>query len=255
MTPERHPLDELHDLLSGRISEAERLRIEQHIAECADCRAELDRLSFTRDLVRRFADAADVPPELDSKVAAALDGEVAYPRRTRRFAIAAFAAAAALVLLFLFWPRRSDYTRAADEDYKAIASNALALEMRTADTAAVERWFDERLPFRTRVFDFAMMRYTLIGGRIDELEDRQSALFAYRGERGDLVVCQMFEGQTSELPPPAETREHDGITFRIYQREGRTAVFWQEGTVVCVLVGDGEYEDVISLAFAKAMKV
>jgi len=31
-------------------------------------------------------------------------------------------------------------------------------------------------------------------------------------------------------------------------------VFWSEGDVVCVLVGDGPPEAVVSLAFAKAMK-
>ena len=34
---------------------------------------------------------------------------------------------------------------------------------------------------------------------------------------------------------------------------GLTAVFWQEGAVVCVLVSDIETEEVVQLAFAKAM--
>jgi anti-sigma factor RsiW len=167
----------------------------------------------------------------------------------------AIAAAAVIALVLLERPWQPDFPAAAADDHAAVASGDLRLEIRTADTARLERWLDERLPFRTRVFDFAMMRYELLGGRVDSLKGRSSALFAYRGERGDLIVCQMFEGRTAELPPAAETREHDGITFHIYQRDGRTAVFWQEGVVVCVLVGETAAEEVISLAFAKAMKV
>jgi hypothetical protein len=100
-----------------------------------------------------------------------------------------------------------------------------------------------------------MMRYELLGGRVDSLGARPSALFAYRGERGDLIVCQMFKGRVEELPRAAETRVHNDITFHVYQRDGRTVVFWQEGEVVCVLVGEGVSEDVIALAYAKAMKV
>lgn len=49
-------------------------------------------------------------------------------------------------------------------------------------------------------------------------------------------------------------REHDGIPFQIYEAGELTLVFWQEGEVVCVLVGDGPPEAVIALALAKAMK-
>jgi hypothetical protein len=58
----------------------------------------------------------------------------------------------------------------------------------------------------------------------------------------------------SRLPAPAETREHDGIPFDIFQVEGPTLVFWPEGDVLCVLVSDGEADALIQLAFAKAMR-
>ena len=82
---------------------------------------------------------------------------------------------------------------------------------------------------------------------------RSRALFVYRGPANEKLVCQMFVGQVDELPKGATLRENKGIKFYTYQSNGVTAVFWQEGTVVCVLVSDIAPEEVVQLAFAKAM--
>ena len=51
-----------------------------------------------------------------------------------------------------------------------------------------------------------------------------------------------------------EVREHAGITFHVHRMAGRTVVAWQEGRVTCALVSDGEPNEVLQLAIAKAMK-
>jgi hypothetical protein len=48
-------------------------------------------------------------------------------------------------------------------------------------------------------------------------------------------------------------RRHGGISFYVYRRDARTLVFWPEGEVLCVLTSDGDAEEVIALAFAKAV--
>ena len=63
----------------------------------------------------------------------------------------------------------------------------------------------------------------------------------------------MYVGQVTDLPKGAVLRENKGFTFHIYQSQGPTAVFRQEGAVVCVLLSDVGPEEVIQLAFAKAM--
>ena len=63
----------------------------------------------------------------------------------------------------------------------------------------------------------------------------------------------MYAGKVGKLPKGATLRESKGIRFHIYQENGLTAVFWQEGAVVCALVSDIEPEQVVQLAFAKAM--
>jgi hypothetical protein len=108
---------------------------------------------------------------------------------------------------------------------------------------------------KSRVFDLAMMGYGVAGARVHVVAGRPSALFTYRGPGGEVLLCQMYEGELAELPPGAGRRTHDGIEFLIYRRSDLTLVFWQEGDVVCVLVFDIGSEAVVALAFAKAVKV
>jgi hypothetical protein len=65
----------------------------------------------------------------------------------------------------------------------------------------------------------------------------------------------MYEGRLASLPQPDEVRDHGGIRFQVYRKGKLTLVFWQEGAVVCVLASDAESDDVIQLAYAKAVKV
>lgn len=252
-----HVREELHDLISQRLGAEERQRIEEHLASCDACTAERDRLMAARTLLRKFADAGEVSPELRARVTTALEADRTFHAR-RSWLAAAVAAvvilAAALAIVFLQL-RRLDPPTAAWRDYAAVRDGRTTLSVRTSDVAELERWLDAGLPFQTRVFDFAMMNYKLAGGSIGRIGDRPSALFAYRKKSGELVVCQMYEGRIEELPAALETREHDGIRFFVHEREGGTLVFWQEGSVVCVLVAEIPREEAISLAFAKAMKV
>ncbi|MGH8699628.1 MAG: hypothetical protein ACREVR_00440, partial [Burkholderiales bacterium] len=132
-------------------------------------------------------------------------------------------------------------------------------DLRTTEPRELERFFARGMEFRTQVFDLAMMDYRLAGGRIHKLRGRPSALSVYQGMSDDhgaaRVLCQMYEGQIDELPPAAEVLERNGIAFRVYRKDGVTAVFWSEGKLICVLVSDLRSDDVIRLAFAKAVKV
>lgn len=65
----------------------------------------------------------------------------------------------------------------------------------------------------------------------------------------------MFEESVSDLPAGAVVREQGGITMRAYDIGGTRVAFWQEGSVACVLASDLPLDDLVRLAFHKAMKV
>jgi len=79
--------------------------------------------------------------------------------------------------------------------------------------------------------------------------ERQSRL----EDAGDAV--RPLENHTSRLARPIKVvRDNSGFRFHIFQEDNLTLVFWQEGAIVCVLVSRLPREEVIKLAFAKAMR-
>jgi anti-sigma factor RsiW len=256
MTP--HLDDRLHDLLDGRLSAAERASAEAHLGECTRCRRELDALETVRNSLRDATAApAKVPHALRTSVIAMLDRETARPPRGRYLGLVAAALLVVIAAALLWWQRteRLDLPKAVIADLGQFERGEAPLDVRSTDAAEIERYFASRgVP--SRVFDLAMMQFTLEGGRVHAIDDRRSAFFVYRGAGGELVICQMFAGTTAELPPNLPRRENEGIVFHIAERDGATAVFWQEGPLVCVLTSKAvPREELVQLAFAKAMKV
>jgi anti-sigma factor RsiW len=258
-----HAGEELQLLLDGRLTPERRAAVEAHLASCRRCQRELDALRRVKATVRENLPERPVPPEVVARVSAAIAAETGRVGRRERTArirwsgvILALSVAAAAALLVVLAPRsRPDPVGAAALDFASYRAASLALQLETHDPRTLERFFaGGRLPFATRVFDFGMMGYSLAGGRVHRLAGQRSALFAYENGDGRRVICEMYEGRLTELPPGAEGREHDGIRFRVYRTAGVTLVFWQEGSVVCVLATDGDPEAAVQLAYAKAIK-
>jgi anti-sigma factor RsiW len=264
MSNKHHVGEELQDLLDGRLAEPVRAEIAAHVAQCPRCREQLAALERARAAARGLPPLAQ-PADLADRIASVLDAEdrASAPGPPRRrlphrwpLVAAGLIAAAALVALLLLPSATADLPAAVGRDFAGYRDARLALEFRTGDPAALERFFAARgIAFPTRVFDLAMMRYRLAGGRVHRLAGRPSALFAYTGPDAAPLICEMYRGTLAELPRAAEQRVHDGITFRVYRVSRMTLVFWQEGAAVCVLASEGNTEEVLQLAYAKAVKV
>jgi anti-sigma factor RsiW len=257
-----HVRDEIEELLDGQLDDAARHRVEAHLAWCEDCKGVLQALSRVRKSLQAGLRRAEIPPDLRAAVSTALDRESERAKgplgpRGRRFRLfAAAAAAVVLVALAVFLARPRDLPALVAKDYSEFSAGRLPLELETADAAALERFFADRgVRFRTRVLDLAMMGYRLVGGSVLGESGRKRAFFVYRGEGNRLLACQMYEGDLRRLRNPMAVHRKGDFTFLVFREEGQTQVFWQEGDVVCVLASDIPPEEVLQLAFAKAMKV
>ncbi|MEO6723896.1 MAG: anti-sigma factor [Blastocatellia bacterium] len=274
----RHFQEEMQELLDNRLNHEARLEVEQHLASCAECRQEFEALQWTKQFSHQQFAPRSVPAKLEENILQALALEEGYfvvkpiPWWQQRRAILAygFVLLAGVALTLSYFVFRTAHRQPLEQpvelaslplavarDYQNYQAEKLPLMLQTANVKAMELFFSAQgIAFDTRVFDLGMMNYRLAGGRIHQLLNRQSALFVYRGKDGKILLCQMYPGQVTELPPSgASLRENKGIRFYIYRVNGLTAAFWQEGTVTCVLASDIAPEEVIQLAFAKAMKV
>lgn len=258
MSDARHYGEELQDLLDGRLGEARRSEVAAHVESCARCQREIEALRWVKAEVPKYVGDAELPAEMPSRVRAGLDAADTRSRRNlpRRAWIAGALAAAALLLVFFRGHKTVPLPSLVAADFVAYDTGAMKLEIESDDPKVVEAFFARSgVDFPAHVYDLAMMQYRLAGGRVHRLDGRTSALFTYRGPGDTSLVCQMYKGRVQELPPTDDVREHNGIRFYVYRSENVTLVFWQEGDVVCVLASDAGREDVVQLAFAKAVRV
>lgn len=261
--PPRHFKEELDALLDGRLDDAACAEVETHLAACEECRRAFEALRWTKQFAAtRFA-APDAPADLQEKILRSLRAETiaevlpAPPRgawnHRHTLALAASLAIFAILAGFVFFGKPALPARVA-QDFRNYRAQHLSLDLATDDVKQMEEFFTTQgVPFTPRVFDLGMMDYRLVGGRVHRLAGQPSALFIYRGPAGEELLCEMFRGKVAALPAGAERRVNKGIEFYIYRTDRTTTVFWQEGTIVCALVSNIEPENVVQLAFAKAM--
>jgi hypothetical protein len=104
-----HPRELLSDYLDDQVGVEARTSIDRHLADCEDCRAELDAL---RRLARAVADeeVPPVPPDLPARISRSLDGASGVRPRGRRFVMPATIAAtlAAIGILVALQWRQGD---------------------------------------------------------------------------------------------------------------------------------------------------
>jgi hypothetical protein len=140
------------------------------------------------------------------------------------------------------------------QDYRKIRDGTLDLERYVPDPKMLDKFFSSRgVPFGTRVADLQGLQYRLVGGRIHQLINRRSAMYVYRGRSGEILLCEMYVGTIAELPPGGVLRENQKQKFLIYRDRGLNLVFWQDGSMICVLASDIAPEQLLRAAQAEAM--
>jgi len=269
---ERHFDDELQEALDGRLTGPARAALGAHVADCTRCQSRLEILTAAKAATARLR-VDDLPADVYARIIEAVRREPpagaerpapASARRgaedpvRRRWVWSVVAAAVVALAFWITWSIREPATvpALAATDYTAVRDGRVRLEVRSTDVAEVEAFFRRAgIGFPTRVFDLAMMQFTVEGGLVHRLGQTTAALFVYRGRDSAVVVCQMYRGRIADLPATGARRTHHDIEFLSYDERGVTVVFWQEGDVVCVIAGEGNAEQIFQLAFAKAVKV
>jgi anti-sigma factor RsiW len=172
----------IHSYVDGQLDVVDAREVEQHLSACEKCRVLKERLRAFSAAIARSAPAYRAPASLRKKVRATLRHEAKAAGWNSWMLLAAGAACALLLVVFIF----SQTTRASRN---AIADQLVANHVRSllaahlVDVASsnqhtVKPWFDGKVDFAPEVRDFAADGFPLVGGRsITLMEERWSRWF------------------------------------------------------------------------------
>ena len=237
----------IHALIDGELDAGHAREVEAHVATCADCGK---KLAAFREL-RQAMTAADLkdkaPAALRARIEAALPLPQASARAAdavvvpapaahsfnRRFFVGGFAlgsalsgAIAATFVLGVFndeWQQRIT-GEVVSAHLRSLQPGHLT-DVETSDRHTVKPWFNGKLDVAPPVIDLTAQGFTLIGGRLDDINGETVGAIVYR-RRNHVINLFVAPAQgssrgASQGPPRQEP------TSQILH--GFNVLHWQEG--------------------------
>jgi anti-sigma factor (TIGR02949 family) len=213
----------LHALLDGELDAGHAREVEDHIAGCPRCTAQLEA---NREMSKAVA-GADLryaaPPQLRQRIEASLPQRRTPNRRSvlRGFAMGSAASAIAATGLFAIVQRNDDEQRFLSEVVSAHLRSLQAghlTDVVSTDQHTVKPWFNGKLDVSPPVIDLTALGFTLIGGRLDYVDARPVGAVIYRRRSH---VINLFVAQTSSTErQAAKTEAIQGFNIRRWSDQG-----------------------------------
>jgi anti-sigma factor RsiW len=225
----------LHGFIDGELDAAHALELEQHLATCPQCAAQLERFQALKQTVSQKGVRWRTPEHVRAQVLAAIAQEAAKQAQFSP-SVSSWTKATGLVRQWLFVPSLAALaaslflvmapmqTRTSLQD-EVVASHVRSLlvdhltDVATSDQHTVKPWFNGKIDFSPPVVDLAPQGFPLVGGRVDYIDGRVVAALVYR-RRGHLINVFVW-------PAPAATTStsaRDGYNIEKWSKDGLT--FW-----------------------------
>jgi anti-sigma factor RsiW len=217
----------LHALIDRELDAGHARDVEDHIASCPSCAAQL---AAYREMSKAVANADlrfTAPPALRRRIEAALPQPKAPSRRAvlRGFAMGSAVSAIAATGLVAIVLRSDDEARIKSEIVSAHLRSLQAghlTDVLSTDQHTVKPWFNGRLDVAPPVLDLTAQGFTLVGGRLDYIDARPVGAVVYRRR---LHVINLFVAQTASTERhPARTEMFQGFNIRGWSEGGLN--FW-----------------------------
>jgi anti-sigma factor RsiW len=232
----------IHALIDGELDAGHARDVEAHVASCADCSKKLADFR----VMRQSMAAADVkeraPARLRTRIEAALPPapsrapvpstvvDFGARRFTRRFFAGGFAAGAvlsgALAATLVLGVLRDDQAQRLTGEVVSAHMRSLQpghlTDVETSDQHTVKPWFNGKLDMAPPVIDLTAEGFTLIGGRLDDINGETAAAIVYR-RRNHVINLFVTENVGAKQAGATATTRH-GFNVRHFSEGGLD--FW-----------------------------
>jgi anti-sigma factor RsiW len=221
----------IHALIDGELDAGHARDVEAHVATCADCGKKLADFRAMRAAMSAAPSKDTAPSHLRARIEAALPANATpaavapavvalHPQRfNRRFFVGGFALGTALsgaiAATFVLGVLRDDQEQRLAGDVVSAHLRSLQpghlTDVETSDQHTVKPWFNGKLDVAPPVVDLTAQGFTLIGGRLDDINGETVAAIVYRRRNH---VINLFVADSAAAKPAgraAMTRHGFGI--------------------------------------------
>ena len=230
----------IHGYVDGELDLVRSLEIEQHLRDCAACAQARDGLQALRDSLHTeglyYKPTASFKDRIRVSLRQAASVKPTAPRQSWR-PLALAAAIAAGVLLMVGLLRVASIRDTEDRIIRDIvtghARGVVAVhhvDVETSDRHEVKPWLNKRLGYSPDVPDLADKGFTLLGGRLDVVDNRSVGVLVY--QRRKHIVDVFF------WPLEQGTVSTKSATARGYQ-----LIRWTQGGMVYWAASDLNEEE------------
>jgi anti-sigma factor RsiW len=229
--PDMAPL--LHGLLDDELELVEAARMEKHLAACAECHDEYERLQQLRTKFRGPAMFYPAPESLRRSIEQSIQDRLIPNSKAvegwrrvfadwRVGATSSLALAASLVLFIASVGLGDDIRQELISGHvRSLQANHLT-DVATSDQHTVKPWFSGKVDLSPPVLDLTDRGYPLAGGRLDYIDGHVAAVLVYRRHQH---VINLFvwpaSGDRDESPRPSS---HQGYHLLHWTQDGLS--FW-----------------------------
>ncbi len=226
-----------------------RFLVARHAIRCAACSTELEELEAMRTALRTRLTYHRAPPGLAARIGSALPREAppaeVEPRRWARpaWTLAGSGLVGALAGIALTVVVLGGHSAGGDRELQGVIDSQIRArmadhltDMPTSDQHTVKPWLSARLPISPPVPELKDVGFPLVGGRMDFIDGRPTAVVVYR--HGKHVV---------NLYAWAATAAAD-TAFRTTRRQGFNIVSWRQSGIAYHAVSDCEADALMRFA-------
>jgi anti-sigma factor RsiW len=219
----------IHAYIDGELDLLRNVEVEHHLGECEACHSQHQDQSYLRSLIKDEAQYFVAPDVLKQRV----KNQIHRPTTTRHW----IAAAAVLILALagvLLWTIISNRSRSHTDELVAqeiVSSHVRSLmidhliDVPSSDSHTVKPWFNGKLDFAPEVKDLSAQGFSLIGGRLDYINNRTVAALVYQRRKHPI---NLFMWPSSGANEPE----------RHFSRQGYNVIEWSNSGMCYWAVSD-----------------